>query len=103
MAQVKPSIPKGTRDFSPVEMAKRNYIFNTIKDEKMSHFDFLDYASHAITDGSDSQGVAYIHLRDRRNGKDYWGVGLSSNINLAPLRAILSAINRSWVDRHSEE
>ncbi len=31
MAQ-KPNIPKGTRDFSPLEMAKRNYIFNTIKD-----------------------------------------------------------------------
>ena len=31
MAQ-KPSIPKGTRDFSPIEMARRNYIFNTIKD-----------------------------------------------------------------------
>ena len=27
----KPSIPKGTRDFSPVEMAKRNYIFDTIR------------------------------------------------------------------------
>ena len=27
----KPSIPKGTRDFSPIEMAKRNYIFDTIK------------------------------------------------------------------------
>ena len=31
MAQ-KPSIPKGTRDFAPIEMARRNYIFNTIKD-----------------------------------------------------------------------
>ncbi len=31
MAQ-EPSIPKGTRDFSPIEMAKRNYIFNTIKE-----------------------------------------------------------------------
>lgn len=28
---MKPSIPKGTRDFSPVEMARRNYIFNTIR------------------------------------------------------------------------
>lgn len=27
----KPSIPKGTRDFSPIEMSKRNYIFDTIK------------------------------------------------------------------------
>ena len=28
---MKPSIPKGTRDFSPQEMVKRNYIFDTIK------------------------------------------------------------------------
>lgn len=31
MAQ-KPSIPKGTRDFGAVEMARRNYIFNTIRE-----------------------------------------------------------------------
>ena len=31
MAQ-KPSIPNGTRDFGPIEMAKRNYIFNTIRE-----------------------------------------------------------------------
>ena len=29
---MKPSIPKGTRDFGPIEMAKRNYIFNTIRE-----------------------------------------------------------------------
>lgn len=32
MAQ-KPSIPKGTRDFSPAEVAKRDYIFETIRSE----------------------------------------------------------------------
>jgi histidyl-tRNA synthetase len=31
MASIKPSVPKGTRDFSPAEMVKRNYIFDTIK------------------------------------------------------------------------
>jgi histidyl-tRNA synthetase len=31
MAVIKPSVPKGTRDFSPAEMAKRNFIFDTIK------------------------------------------------------------------------
>ena len=31
MANVKPSIPKGTRDFSPLEMIRRNYIFNVIR------------------------------------------------------------------------
>ena len=69
--------------------------FNAIQGEKIDRFTFLDYASHAITDGSDSQGVAYILLQDRRTGKQYWGVGLSHNINLAPLRAILSAVNRA--------
>lgn len=38
MAQ-KPSIPKGTRDFSPVEMSRRNYIFDTIK----RHFRLFGY------------------------------------------------------------
>lgn len=31
MASIKPSVPKGTRDFSPTEMARRNFIFDTIK------------------------------------------------------------------------
>ncbi len=31
MAAIKPSVPKGTRDFSPAEMVKRNFIFDTIK------------------------------------------------------------------------
>jgi histidyl-tRNA synthetase len=31
MANVKPSIPKGTRDFTPTEMVRRNYILNTIR------------------------------------------------------------------------
>ena len=76
--------------------------FNAIKGEKMARFAFLDYASHAITDGSDSQGVAYILLQDQRDGKKYWGVGLSHNINLAPLRGILSAINRAKRAGHHE-
>ena len=37
MTMQKPSIPKGTRDFSPVEMAKRNYIFDTIKEVYRLH------------------------------------------------------------------
>src|ERR1700744_2850186 len=31
MASIKPSVPKGTRDFSPAEMVRRNFIFDTIK------------------------------------------------------------------------
>ena len=37
---IKPSIPKGTRDFSPEEVSKRNYIFETLRKEFQS-FGFL--------------------------------------------------------------
>ena len=68
--------------------------FNAIHGQKMDKFTFLDYSEHAITDGSDSMAVAYIHLQDQ-TGKDFFGVGVSHNINLAPLKGILSAINRA--------
>ena len=68
--------------------------FNAIHGQKMDRFTFVDYKEHAITQGSDSQAVAYIHLQDE-SGKDWFGVGMSHNINLAPLKGILSAINRA--------
>ena len=60
----------------------------------MAHFTFLDYKSHAITDGSDSQAWPTSCFKIRRTAEST-GRRLSHNINLAPLRAILSAINRS--------
>lgn len=54
MAQ-KPSIPKGTRDFSPVEMAKRNYIFDTIKSE-FKKFGFLQIETPAMENLSTLMG-----------------------------------------------
>ena len=68
--------------------------FNAIRGQKMDKFTFVDYKEHAIRSGSDSKAVAYIHLRTL-SGKDVFGVGISHNISLAPLRGILSAINRA--------
>ena len=68
--------------------------FNAIHGQKMDRFTFVDYKEHAIQAGSDSMAVAYIQLKDTQ-GKDVFGVGISHNINLAPLKGILSAINRS--------
>ena len=73
--------------------------FNAIHGQKMDRFTFVDYKSHAISRGSDSLAVAYIHLRDKL-GQDVFGVGVSPNINLAPLMGILSAVNREWLARH---
>ena len=71
-----------------------NAFFNAIHGQKMDRFTFIDYKEHAVKQGSDSQAVAYIHLQDE-NGRDWFGVGMSHNINLAPLKGILSAINRA--------
>ena len=56
-------------------------------------YQFVDYKEHAISSGSDTQAVCYIHLK-APNGQDVFGVGKSHNINRASLRAILCAINR---------
>ena len=55
----KPGIPKGTRDFSPVEMAKRNYIFNTIRDVyHLYGFQQIETPSMEML----STPVSYTHL-----------------------------------------
>ena len=54
----------------------------------------LDYTEHALQSGSDSQAAAYIHLLDSDTGRATYGVGVSSNITRASMRAVFSAINR---------
>ena len=54
----------------------------------------LDYEEHALQSGSNSQAAAYIHMLDSESGKVTYGVGVSSNITRASVRAIFSAINR---------
>lgn len=54
----------------------------------------LDYEEHALQSGSNSQAAAYIHLLNSDDGRVTYGVGVSSNITRASVRAIFSAINR---------
>ena len=54
----------------------------------------LDYEEHALQSGSNSQAAAYIHMLNEENGDVTYGVGVSSNITRASVRAIFSAINR---------
>ena len=54
----------------------------------------LDYEEHALQSGSNSQAAAYIHLLDSDSGSVTYGVGVSSNITRASVRAIFSAVNR---------
>ena len=54
----------------------------------------LDYSEHALREGSNAQAAAYIHLLNCETGETTYGVGLSSNITRASIRAIFSAVNR---------
>lgn len=54
----------------------------------------LDYEEHALQSGANSKAAAYIHLLDADDGRVTYGVGVSSNITRASVRALFSAVNR---------
>lgn len=57
-----------------------------------SNIKVLDYAEHALSEGSEAKAVCYVQIKCN----DYcgYGVGEDSNIALAPIKAVLSALNR---------
>ncbi len=73
----------------PIDAVQRG-----LKEELGAAIKILDYEEHALQSGSNSQAAAYIHLLDAENGKVTYGVGVSSNITRASVRAIFSAVNR---------
>lgn len=77
----------------PLDAVKRGVRENLHREVRI-----LDYTEHALTSGSDSQAAAYIHMLDENSGKVTWGVGVSSNITRASVRAMFSAMNRLGVE-----
>ena len=73
----------------PIDAVKRG-----LAEELNVDIKILDYEEHALQSGSNSQAAAYIHLLDSNTGSVTYGVGVSSNITRASVRAIFSAINR---------
>ncbi|MDE7247611.1 MAG: 2-isopropylmalate synthase [Lachnospiraceae bacterium] len=73
----------------PIDAVKRG-----LQEELNVKIKILDYEEHALQSGSNSQAAAYIHLLDADDGRVTYGVGVSSNITRASVRAIFSAINR---------
>lgn len=73
----------------PIDAAKRGLAQAIGCDIKI-----LDYEEHALQSGSNSQAAAYIHLLDADTGRVTFGVGVSSNITRASVRALFSAVNR---------
>lgn len=69
--------------------------FNALRLNGINGYEFIDYSEHAlICRGADARGCCYINLK-APDGRIYFGMGISHNINFASIKAILCAINRS--------
>ena len=66
-----------------------------MRDEFNLAFKLKDYNEHTRTAGSESEAAAYIELKvPDENGQSVFGVGIDTSITLAPIKAVISAINR---------
>ena len=57
-------------------------------------FEIVNYSEHALGSGEEASAISYIQIK-HADGKTRWGAGVDTNIELASVRAVLSAINRS--------
>ena len=57
-------------------------------------FEITAYSEHALGSGEEAAAIAYIQIK-LADGRTYWGAGVDTNIELASVRAVLSALNRS--------
>ena len=60
----------------------------------LKKFEITAYSEHALSSGEEAAAIAYIQIR-QSDGKTRWGAGVDTNIELASVRAVLSALNRS--------
>ncbi|HEU5125617.1 MAG TPA: 2-isopropylmalate synthase [Verrucomicrobiae bacterium] len=57
-------------------------------------FEIASYSEHALSSGETAAAIAYIQVK-HSGGKSRWGAGVDTNIELASVKAVLSALNRS--------
>ena len=60
---------------------------------RVPRFEITAYSEHALGSGEEAAAIAYIQIK-HANGKTRWGAGVDTNIELASVRAVLSALNR---------
>ena len=56
-------------------------------------FEIANYSEHALSSGETAAAISYIQIKTA-DGKSRWGAGVDTNIELASVRAVLSALNR---------
>ena len=68
--------------------------FQALSGVGVDGYGFVNYHEHAISRGSDAQGICYIELK-KPDSSHIFGVGIHSNVNVAALKGISCAINRA--------
>ncbi len=68
--------------------------FDALKQLGIPNYKFVSYHEHAIGNGADAKACAYIELLTPE-GANVYGVGVHSNINVASIKGIVSAVNRA--------
>ena len=67
--------------------------FSAMREAHSEGFRFVSYHEHAISSGSDAKACAYIELE--HEGRRVFGVGIHSNVSIASIRGVLTAVNRA--------
>jgi 2-isopropylmalate synthase len=56
-------------------------------------FEVADFKQHALSSGTEASAISYIAIK--REGRITWGAGIDTNIELASIKAVVSALNRA--------
>ncbi|HVM46971.1 MAG TPA: 2-isopropylmalate synthase [Candidatus Acidoferrum sp.] len=87
------------RDGKPVEIAGEGNgplaaLVHGFGKAGVPRFEIASYSEHALSAGEEAAAIAYIQIK-HADGRARWGAGVDTNIELASVRAVLSALNRS--------
>jgi len=69
---------------------------NAINDSKIVNIHIIDYNEHSLGKGSEAKAAAYVNIQRDDTKQLTFGVGVDSNITLASIKAIFSALNRLY-------
>jgi 2-isopropylmalate synthase len=67
---------------------------HALAEEDIPAFEILSYSEHSLGQGADSKAVSYIEIQTDR-GQRLYGAGIDTNIELASIKAVVSAVNRA--------
>jgi len=69
---------------------------HAVKDAGLPAFELLSYSEHSLGSGAQARAVSYIQIKTA-NGRLVFGAGIDTNIELASIKAVVSALNRSLI------